>query len=229
MGIKELVVELAEASGVSGHEEPVRGIVLRELKKYADETLVTNAQFARFLKASRYRPAHGANFLKHWKEGRPPAGREDHPVVYVALGDARAYAKWAGRRLPTEEEWQYAAQSGDGRLHPWGNSSDETRVPPFQQGREQRPPTDVDAYPQGASPFGVLDLVGNVWQWTDEFQDAHTRAAVLKGGSYYRPEKSMWYFPQARQLNQHGKYLLMAPSLDRSATIGFRCVVDAPL
>jgi len=85
----------------------------------------------------------------------------------------------------------------------------------------------VDAYPQGASPFGVLDLVGNVWQWTDEFQDQHTRAAIVKGGSYYRPSKSHWYFPQARQLDQHGKYLLLAPSLDRSATIGFRCVMDA--
>ena len=73
----------------------------------------------------------------------------------------------------------------------------------------------------------MLDLVGNVWQWTDEFQDPHTRAAVLKGGSHYRPEKSNWYFPQARQLNQHGKYLLLAPSVDRSACIGFRCVADA--
>jgi gamma-glutamyl hercynylcysteine S-oxide synthase len=73
----------------------------------------------------------------------------------------------------------------------------------------------------------VLDLVGNVWQWTDEYHDPHTRAAVLKGGSHYRPEKSHWYFPQARQLNQHGKYLLLAPSLDRSACIGFRCVADA--
>jgi iron(II)-dependent oxidoreductase len=100
-------------------------------------------------------------------------------------------------------------------------------VPPFTSGREEPPPADVDAHPQGGSPFGVLDLVGNVWQWTDEFLDEHTRAAVLKGGSRYRPEKSHWYFPQARQLNQHGKYLLLAPSIDRSASIGFRCVVDA--
>ena len=70
--------------------------------------------------------------------------------------------------------------------------------------------------------------MGNVWQWTDEFQDAHTRAAILKGGSYYRPDTSNWYFPQAHELTQHGKYLLLAPSLDRSATIGFRCVSDVP-
>lgn len=68
-----------------------------------------------------------------------------------------------------------------------------------------RGPDDVNAHPTGASPFGVEDLVGNVWQYTDEFQDAHTRAVVLRGGSYYRPTGSKWYFPQAQQLNNHNK------------------------
>jgi formylglycine-generating enzyme required for sulfatase activity len=89
------------------------------------------------------------------------------------------------------------------------------------------PPDDVDAQPAGASVFGVLDLVGNVWQWTDEFTDEHTRAAILRGGSSYQPQTSHWYFPQAHRLDQHGKYLLMAPSKDRAGTVGFRCVVDA--
>jgi hypothetical protein len=83
-----------------------------------DEAPVSNLQFAAFLAASQYRPEHGENFLKHWENGRPPSGREDHPVVYVALADARAYARWAGKRLPTEEEWQYAAQGLDGRRYP---------------------------------------------------------------------------------------------------------------
>jgi formylglycine-generating enzyme required for sulfatase activity len=72
-----------------------------------------------------------------------------------------------------------------------------------------------------------MDLVGNVWQWTEEFTDEHTRAAILRGGSYYQPQGSSWYFPQAYKLNEHGKYLLIGPSLDRSAAVGFRCVVDA--
>jgi len=85
----------------------------------------------------------------------------------------------------------------------------------------------VDAFPKGASPFGVMDLTGNIWQWTDEFQDEHTRAATVRGGGYYRPSGSRWYFPSAYKLDEHGKYLLMAPSKDRAGTLGFRCVREA--
>ena len=88
-------------------------------------------------------------------------------------------------------------------------------------------PDDVDAHPKGASQFGVMDLVGNVWQWTDEYVDEHTRAAILRGGNHYQPQGSIWYFPQAYRNDQHGKLLLMAPSYDRSGTVGFRCVKDA--
>jgi formylglycine-generating enzyme required for sulfatase activity len=90
-----------------------------------------------------------------------------------------------------------------------------------------RGPDAVDAHPAGASPFGVMDLVGNVWQWTEEFQDDHTRGGILRGGSYYQPQGSIWYFPQAYRLDQHGKLLLTSPSLDRSGGLGFRCVQDA--
>lgn len=86
----------------------------------------------------------------------------------------------------------------------------------------------VTAHPEGASPFGVMDMVGNVWQWTDEYLDEHTRTGILRGGSYYQPQGSMWYFPQAYRNDQHGKLLLMAPSYDRSATVGFRCLADTP-
>jgi len=194
---------------------------------YIDQTPVTCAGYKRFLDATRYQPKDGHNFLRDWVNGSFPEGWARKPVTWVSLEDARAYAKWAGKRLPHEWEWQYAAQGTDGRLYPWGDQWDNTRVPPFEQTRDQRPPSDVDAYPQGASPFGVLDLVGNVWQWTDEFHDEHNRAAILRGSSYYRPAGSEYYFPQARRLNQHGKYWLLADSTDRSATIGFRCVADA--
>ena len=94
------------------------------------------------------------------------------------------------------------------------------------KGRGLTGAADVAAHPQGASPFGVMDMGGNGGQWTDEFEDEHTRSAVVRGGSYYQPQGSMWYFPQAYRLDEHGKYLLMAPGLDRSGTIGFRCAAD---
>jgi formylglycine-generating enzyme required for sulfatase activity len=145
----------------------------------------------------------------------------------VSLEDARAYAAWAGKRLPHEWEWQYAAQGSDGRVYPWGNDWKPEVVPVPEKNRSLRGPDVTTSHPAGASPFGVLDLVGNVWQWTDEYVDDHTRAGILRGGSYYQPQGSLWYFPQAYRNDQHGKYLLMAPGKDRSATVGFRCVADA--
>jgi formylglycine-generating enzyme required for sulfatase activity len=209
---------------------------------WMDKFPVTNADYKRFLDATHYHPADDHNFLKDWSNGNYPDGWGNKPVTWVSLEDARAYAHWAGKRLPREWEWQYAAQGTDGRLYPWGNLWPQPPLPgpdgivqiapagvyvPFpNKGRDAQPASDVDAHPSGASPFGVMDMVGNVWQWTDEYVDEHTRAAVMRGGSHYQPQGSRWYFPQAYKLSQHGKYLLMAPSIDRSGTIGFRCAVD---
>ena len=194
---------------------------------YIDKYPVTNEQFKKFLEATKYHPKDDHNFLRDWKDGTYPAGWAKKPVTWVSLEDAREYAKWAGKRLPHDWEWQYAAQGKDFRAYPWGNAPDSSAVPPFEETtRVMSPPADVDAHPKGASPFGVMDMVGNIWHWTDEFQDKHTRAAVVRGGGHYRPIASGWYFPTTTSLSQHGKYLLMAPAKDRSGAIGFRCVVD---
>jgi formylglycine-generating enzyme required for sulfatase activity len=192
-----------------------------------DVAPVTNAQFARFLLATGYRPRHPEHFLRHWTAGAPPTGHEDHPVVYVDLDDARAYARWAGRRLPTEEEWQYAAQGPSGGRHeryPWG----EAMLPGHCNGGESGGTTPVQAFPQGASPFGVLDLCGNVWEWTEsERSDGRTRFCLLKGGSFYTAEGSGWYMDGGPRPNPFvEKFLLMWPGVDRCATIGFRCVAE---
>jgi formylglycine-generating enzyme required for sulfatase activity len=194
---------------------------------YIDRYPVTNARFKKFVDATHYHPKDDHNFLKDWKDGSFPAGGEKKPVTWVSLEDARAYASWAGKRLPHEWEWQYAAQGTDNRSYPWGPLWNPASVPVPDTGRTLGSSSDVDAHPSGASPFGVMDLVGNVWQWTDEYQDEHTRAAIVRGGSHYQPAGSRWYFPQASRLDEHGKYLLMGPSIDRSAAIGFRLVVDA--
>jgi formylglycine-generating enzyme required for sulfatase activity len=199
-----------------------------EMKSFfIDRFPVTNAQFKQFLDATKYHPADDLNFLRDWSKGTYPEGWANKPVTWVSQEDARAYAAWAGKRLPHEWEWQFAAQGSDGRVYPWGNEWKPSAVPVPDKGRTMRGPDDVAAHPEGASLFGVMDLVGNVWQWTDEYVDDHTRGAILRGGSYYQPQGSMWYFPQAYRSDQHGKLLLMAPSYDRSATIGFRCVADA--
>jgi formylglycine-generating enzyme required for sulfatase activity len=194
---------------------------------FIDRTPVTNAEFKRFLDATHYRPADAHNFLNDWKNGTFPDGWAKKPVTWVSIEDARAYAAWAGKRLPHVWEWQYAAQGTDGRAFPWGAAFDPDAVPPADRSAAPRPPTDVDELLAGASPFGVLDMEGNVAQWTDEFTDAHTRAAVLRGGDYYRPAGTFWYFPKSYRLDEQEKYLLIAPSRDRSAMIGFRCVKDA--
>jgi len=194
---------------------------------YIDKYPVTNAEFKKFLDATHYHPKDDLNFLKDWKNGSYPEGWGNKPVTWVSQEDARAYAKWAGKRLPHEWEWEYAAQGTDGRIYPWGSEWDASKAPVPDRSRTMRGPDDVDAHADGASPFGVVDMVGNVWQWTDEYVDEHTRGGILRGGSYYQPQGSIWYFPQAYRNDQHGKLLLMAPSYDRSGALGFRCVKDA--
>jgi formylglycine-generating enzyme required for sulfatase activity len=193
---------------------------------YIDKYPVTNAEFKKFIDATHYAPKDSLDFLKDWKNGTYPDGWGNRPVTWVSQEDARAYAKWAGKRLPHEWEWQYAAQGTDGRIYPWGSAWGASKVPVPDRSRTMRGPDAVDAHPSGASPFAVMDMVGNVWQWTDEYVDDHTRGGILRGGSYYQPQGSVWYFPQAYRNDQHGKLLLMAPSYDRSGALGFRCVKD---
>ena len=193
---------------------------------YIDRTPVTNVEFKRFLTATSYHPKEDHNFLRDWKAGSYPEGWQNKPVTWVSIEDARAYAAWAGKRLPHEWEWQLAAEATN-LDHPSSSVGKLDAMPPVDHGRTRGPLADVDAFPKGASEFGVLDLVGNVTQWTDEYRDPHTRAAIVRGGSSYQPRGSIWYFPQTYKLGEHQKYLLMSPGRDRSGTIGFRCVVDA--
>jgi iron(II)-dependent oxidoreductase len=193
-------------------------------KFYMDRYPVTNRDFEVFLKATKYAPKDASNFLKHWVNGKPPKGLETHPVVYVSLDDAQAYARWAGKRLPTEVEWQYAAQGNDGRKYPWGDVYDSTKC-----NHKLGHTTPVDAFPNGKSPFGVEDMVGNVWQLTNDLYDNGTNYfSMIRGGSYYNPTSSWWYIPGGPQPADNPQILLMvSPGFDRNATVGFRCVKDA--
>ena len=187
-----------------------------------DETEVTNADFKRFMDNSGYKPVHPENFLKRWKNEQMPEELADYPVVYVDIDDARAYAKWAGKRLPTEEEWHLAAQGTDGRTWPWGNEFSSIKCNTTGKIQPAR------SYPEGRSPYGCYNMSGNVWEWTESCRsDGHTRFTMLRGGCFMNMTGSIWYIEGGPQpCTSHTKFIRMWPGLDRCSTIGFRCVKD---
>ena len=190
---------------------------------WIDRYPVTNREFARFVASAGYRPANATNFLKHFANGSVPEQLKDHPVVYVSYEDAKAYAAWAGKRLPTEEEWQFAAGGADGRAWPWGGDRDDSLFNSSRSGTEP-----VNAHPKGASPYGVEDLVGNVWQWTaDLIDDGRHLTVMLRGGSWYYPPHGRWWVPGGvRKITENYPLPLAGPGMNRLATVGFRCVKD---
>ena len=164
------------------------------------------------------------NFLKHWKNGKIPKGKENYPVVYVDYWDAKAYAEWAGKKLPTEAQWQYAAQGTDGRIFPWGDKWDPKKANVNSNGTKP-----VGSYPEGASPFGVLDMAGNVAEMTDSFQDDGWHwFSYIRGGSWFQSFASLWYMENGVVTNrQRLKFWWLNPGFNRSSAIGFRCVKAA--
>jgi hypothetical protein len=168
------------------HEQVMEHRVTVTLAPYRiDPWPVTNAQFEAFLSATNYAPRCRDKFLHHWGGPVCPTELRDKPVVYIDLDDARAYAAWAGKRLPTEWEWQRAALR-----------------------------------------HGAAFDRAEVHEWTEsQRDDGHTRFVLLRGGCRHKASGSIWYFPGGPQpAESHAKFILMDSSLDRSATIGFRCV-----
>ena len=145
-----------------------------------DRYPVTNSQYYDFITASGYRPSDTSGYLSHWQSGIFKQGQDKYPVVNLSYEDMSAYARWAGKRLPTQAEWQLAAQGTDKRKWPWGNDFHATYC-----NNSFNRQTPVDAFPKGQSPYGVMDMVGNVWQMTND---------IYFNGTYYYGNYKRWKF-----------------------------------
>ncbi len=144
---------------------------------YLDKCEVTNAQWKGYLDATQQEPSEQLR-ANYWADGKIPRGHENKPIVFVSNGECEKFAAYYGKRLPTEIEWEYAARGGDGRAYPWGATFDFDGKSGGARANcgatvGSRVVADVGSFPEGASPFGVLDLCGNVWEWTSSRMEAY--------------------------------------------------------
>ena len=138
-------------------EKPIHDVYLDAY--YISEFPVTVAQYRLFCVASQ----------RNMPDAPSWGWIDEHPMVSVTWDDATAFCEWAGVRLPTEAEWEKAARGTDGRAYPWGNDWDKSKCSNFTNSKSTQP---VGSYPDGASPYGVLDMAGNVWEWCSDWYSA---------------------------------------------------------
>jgi len=143
-------------------------------------TPVTNQQYKVFVDAT------GHSAPEHWKDGKIPAGKEQHPVVKVSWDDAQAFCQWAGVALPTEQQWEKAARSTDGRIYPWGNEAPDRNRCNFN--KDVGDTTPAGKYPAGAN--GLFDMAGNAWEWCQDWHEKD-KYRVLRGGSWWSNAESV--------------------------------------
>ena len=254
-----LMGSLTDDPDASAAEYPQHPVYLSAY--WIDRTEVTNASFQKFTQESKYktdaekagasqvylaeRKAWDLTQGAEWKHPQGPAssitGLENHPVPHVSWNDAKAYCEWAGKRLPSEAEWEKAARGTDGRKYPWGNQAPAGNLANFAdqnidvEGANktindgQRFTASTGSYPEGASPYGAMDMAGNVWEWVADIydKDYYLAAAyanplndtagivrVLRGGSWGsrlpRSAQRTWSIPDYTDDNN-----------------GFRCALSA--
>ena len=161
------------------NEMPQREVFLSAY--YIDKHPVTNTKYKKFIESGGYtqKPLWSDAGWQYISKSKPLesndldgvfTGEPDCPVVNISWYEAEAFAKWAGKRLPTEAEWEKAARGTDGRMYPWGNEFDKTKLNCAEAKIEK--PTPVTKYPQGQSVYGCFDMAGNVWEWTSDWYNS---------------------------------------------------------
>ena len=183
---------------------------------YMDVTEVTVGQFKKFLKSSDYKPDKPIDRAELYKT----SPTDDHPMIYVSWFDAIAYCEWAGKRLPTEKEWEFAARGGlVDKEFPWGDEESIAREYANFRGALGRDQWDKTTAPVGSfrpNGYGLHDMAGNVWEWCQDWYDEDTEYRVLRGGSWFY---STYHLRVAYRINFN-------PTGTVGHFIGFRCVMD---
>jgi formylglycine-generating enzyme required for sulfatase activity len=188
-------------------ESPQQEIHLPDYR--IDQYPVTNEQYYRFCQQT------GHQAPMHWNRGIPADDIMEHPVSGINQASAMAYAEWAGKRLPTEAEWEKAARGRDGRLFPWGNKFEPEACCWNRTGEGGLTTDPVDAHPSGASPYGVMDTAGNLFEWCGDGPSQYN--AYIKGGGWITTE-ILDLRPAAR--GNSGR------TNNAAAFYGFRCVKE---
>lgn len=171
---------------------------------YIDQYPVTNAEYKKFVEAT------GHTDPASWRNHTWPEGKENHPVVEVNWHSAAAYAEWAGKRLPADEEWGKAARGTDGRTWPWGDDWDIKKCNVFSDGT-----TPVGRYsPEGDSPYGAADMAGNVWEWIGGGKPSQLRAPLRGGDWLDGPDEA-----KTTHIRMHTPHR-------KNPFVGFRCAAD---
>ncbi|MFJ6569809.1 formylglycine-generating enzyme family protein [Streptomyces sp. NPDC091292] len=168
----------------------------------------TNGDYARFVLATGHRPP------QDWPAGRCPVTLANHPVVWVTWHDATAYARWAGKALPTGQQWEKAARGPRGRVYPWGFEPTAAKANTAEAGIDATTP--VSRYRSGVSPYGVFDMCGNVWEWCSTEEAPGNGRYELKGSAFTSPiERAA---PSLRNAANSGM---------KDNDTGFRCIAPA--
>ncbi len=202
-------------------QHPERKINLKAF--YMDQYEVTNAEYGRFIEATEFN-----ELPAHWENGVIPNGLENHPVTNITWREALAYSLWAGKILPTEQQWEKAARGLDGRLYPWGND--------YKKGIANigldsiRKTAAVGSFPKDISPYNVYDLAGNVMEWTlnwylpyqgNDYKNSKfgKKLKVLRGNGF---QKGGHYFLDAYR---YAFYRTEVDPDEYFENVGFRCVL----
>jgi formylglycine-generating enzyme required for sulfatase activity len=196
-------------------EAPKRKVFVKSFQ--IDRHEVTNREYLRFVMATGHHPP------PNWQGGMYVGGKDEFPVLFVSYDDAVAYARWAGKRLPTAMEWEKASRGTDGRVFPWGNSFDPYKASTADSDLASilgalcsvNSANRVEIAPGDVSPYGVHDMGGNVREWTSSSPEGNPSLKILKGAS--------WVDLHVNARAAHVEYV---PYNALSHIIGFRCVKD---